>query len=351
MNQNENSREKNHPVVLIIDDMVINQMFLSSQLSALGVSSDAASGGMEGLKLYKDKEYDLVLLDKQMPDMDGFATFEKLKEIFGEEGRRVPVICETADESAEAAIALKEAGFDEVLVKPLDFMELHDMLKRQLGDRYTITEPEIIKTQKDKLQAEIELLPEWVRSMEELDIRYGLEHCGEDADEYMDALAIFAASVDDKAKDVRQYLEEGESGINVLRLHSLKSSARLIGALSLAEQAAALEFAGKVGNLGALRSGTEALISHYKELEEKLKQHLSGTDSAGKALPPISDQTLKDAFALLNKAIDEQNLKDVDMVISDLGEYSLKTEDAVRYQIIKRARRKEDWDVLKLIIE
>ena len=84
--------------VLIVDDMMINRMILSSLLSAGGVASDQAENGRECLEMCKKKDYDLILLDHRMPEPDGVDTFVALKEIFKKRGRSVPVICHTTDE-------------------------------------------------------------------------------------------------------------------------------------------------------------------------------------------------------------------------------------------------------------
>lgn len=340
---------QSRPRILIIDDMAINQVILSSQLGALQVETDCASSGEKGLELFRDNEYDLVLVDLHMPDMDGYATLAQLQTIFGEKGRKVPVICETADDAPEIADSLKEAGFAEVLVKPIDFGELHDMMVRCLGAKYIGTK-EPTEATAEEIEAAYAELPEWVKTLPGLDARYGLARCGGSAEDYLDALAIFAASIDEKAKNVRHYLEMGDDKINVLRLHSLKSSARLVGAVTLAEQAAALEMAGKVGNHASLESGVGALIAHYRQIEEPLKEHL-GTRSGTGALPPISDETLADTYDALYEAVYAKDDKNITTLLGALGEYDLGSKEAVRLEKLKIAERKKDYDAMRAIVE
>ncbi len=343
------SDNKAAPRILIIDDMAINQMLLSSQLGALGVETDVCSSGEIGLERYAHDEYDLILLDQHMPDMDGYETLERFKEIFKEQSKKVPVICETADDTEEAAIRLKEAGFDEVLVKPIDFGELHDMMVRHLGQGYLEGSTDQNQSESD-FESEYNKLPKWLHDIQGLDIEYGLKKCGGIASDYMDALSIFAASIDDKAKTVEHYLKADNEQIQILRIHSLKSSARLIGALTLAEQAAAMETAGKVGNTEALKSGTDNLIRHYRELEEQLKEHLGNGAGKGGVLPPISDETLHDNYTALNEAISSRSTEDVDSLLKSLGEYALSSGDAVLIERIRIARRKSDWDTMAGIL-
>ena len=344
------STDSNRPRILIIDDMAINQMLLSSQLEALDVEADVASSGENGIELYKKNHYDLILLDQIMPDMDGYETFAQLTDIFKAQGREVPVICETADDSDEAKTKLKEAGFAEVMIKPIDFGELHDMMVRQLGDSYKSVHQPVREATDEELEAAYQELPEWLHSIEGLDVRYGLKRCGGNASDYMDALAIFVASIDDKAKSVQHYLEADNERIQILRLHSLKSSSRLVGAVTLAEQAAALEAAGKVGNEKALKSGTETLIAHYREIEEQLKAHLGGNAKEAGILPPVSDETLHEIYAALADAVRADDGDNIDTLLRSLGEYALESADAVRLERLKIARRKMDKEVLQNIL-
>ncbi len=334
------------PRILVIDDMVVNQMLLSSQLGALNVETDVCSSGEQGVELFRNKHYDLILMDWHIPDMDGREAFSQLKELCKEQGHEVPVICETSDDSPETMERLKKEGFTEVLVKPVDFGELHDMMVRCLGDAYSPVAKPVEKEMKD-IEEAYERLPEWLTSMQGMDVRLGLANCGGDAWDYMDALAIFAASIDEKTKTVKRYLETENSRIEILRLHSLRCGALLVGAVTLAEQAAALEMAGKVGNDKALKTGTESLIAHYEELENSLKEHLGSGSGKKTALPPITEDVLADTYGALLDAVKQRDEESVDDLISSLQEYELGSKDVLRLESMRVARRRSDWDLLE----
>ncbi|MBR1628065.1 MAG: hypothetical protein IJ679_02215, partial [Lachnospiraceae bacterium] len=89
----------------------------------------------------------------------------------------------------------------------------------------------------------------------------------------------------------------------------------------------------------------------YQELEEQLKAHLGNRFGRTGKLPPISEETLQDTYHALLAVLDEKNDESVDTLIATLGEYELKSEDAVRLERIKIARRKSDWSTLKRILE
>lgn len=107
------------PCVLIVDDMRVNRTILSSLLASSGIASDLATSGRECLDLCRENDYDLILLDHRMPDMDGVDTLVLLKELFREKGQETPVICHTTEDARDNINLYKAAGFVEVLIKPI----------------------------------------------------------------------------------------------------------------------------------------------------------------------------------------------------------------------------------------
>ena len=122
--------EKNSARVLIIDDLPVNRMILSSLLASRGVVSDQADGGYACLDMVRNGhgDYDLILLDHRMPDLDGVDTLVQLKEIFKEQGRSIPVICHTTEDGRQNINLYKAAGFADVLIKPVDPEQLSEVI-------------------------------------------------------------------------------------------------------------------------------------------------------------------------------------------------------------------------------
>ncbi len=97
--------------MLIVDDMRINRIVLASILATHGITSDQAESGMECIDLCRDNDYDLILLDHRMPELDGVDTLVRLKEIFKERGRDIPIICHTSEEGRSNVNLYKAAIF------------------------------------------------------------------------------------------------------------------------------------------------------------------------------------------------------------------------------------------------
>ena len=248
--------------VLIVDDMRVNRMILSSLLASNGVLADLAESGEECLALCRENKYDLILLDHRMPGIDGVDTFVQLKEIFKEQGREVPVVCHTVEAAKDNINLYKAAGFADVLIKPIQPQRLSEVLMAYLPEG-SVEDSRKRDDEESKIKVELTKLPGWLSKVPGLDLSYGMGNC-ETADDYMDALAVFAASVTDKADEIERLLSEEDFSHYTLKVHSLKSMARLVGAVGLSDSAAELEAAGKSGDFEAIREKTPKLLSAYR---------------------------------------------------------------------------------------
>jgi len=258
--------------VLIVDDMPINRTILSSMLTNMGISCDLAGSGQECLDLCRTNSYDLILLDHRMPDMDGVDTLIQLKEIFLKTGAETPVICHTADEGRNYKNLYKAAGFADVLIKPADPGELMVLLMTYLPDGgFEIPADE---EKKKHIESELSSLPAWVKNISELDLNSGIEHCNT-ASDYLDTLAVFAGSIKEKSADIERFEKDENWPMYLLRVHSLKSVARLIGAVSVADKAADLEYAGLRQEYGLIHALTHPLLEEYSSMLPRLKPLLS----------------------------------------------------------------------------
>jgi PAS domain S-box-containing protein len=115
--------------VLLAEDNEINQLVAVDTLTTLGYATDIARNGLEALDLIATRAYAAVLMDCQMPKMDGFEATRELRR--REDGRRhLPVIAMTAGALAEDRQRCLDAGMDDYLAKPIDLAELRAVLER-----------------------------------------------------------------------------------------------------------------------------------------------------------------------------------------------------------------------------
>ncbi len=105
--------------VLVVEDNPVNQMVAVGLLEALGYAAETADDGLAALKLYDPLRHDLILMDVQMPRMDGLAATREVRSRF-DDGPRVPVIAMTAAAVPGERERCLEAGMDDFLTKPVD---------------------------------------------------------------------------------------------------------------------------------------------------------------------------------------------------------------------------------------
>jgi len=124
---------KLHGRVLVVEDQEINLAVAQGMLAALGVEAETAANGREGLERLGRESFDLVLMDCEMPVMDGLSATSELR-LSEAPGRRLPVIALTADATAEGRAACLAAGMDDYLAKPFTREALRAVLVRWLPE-------------------------------------------------------------------------------------------------------------------------------------------------------------------------------------------------------------------------
>ncbi len=118
--------------VLVVDDIATNRMVAASFLAATGTRVIEAVGGEDAIDKIAAGRIDLVFLDMNMPGMDGFETFRRIRAMGGW-AARIPVVAMTADVLAERRAQITAAGLDGFVAKPLSTDELHAVLTTHLG--------------------------------------------------------------------------------------------------------------------------------------------------------------------------------------------------------------------------
>ena len=118
--------------ILIVDDTKTNQRVGKEMLRKLGLQADLADNGSEALEAIASRQYDLVLMDCQMPVMDGYAATREIRVLEKSmgPGRRLPIVAVTAHALEGDRETCLQAGMDDYLTKPLIFSELESMLHR-----------------------------------------------------------------------------------------------------------------------------------------------------------------------------------------------------------------------------
>ncbi|MEW6593904.1 MAG: response regulator [Thermodesulfobacteriota bacterium] len=118
--------------ILVVEDNPVNQKLLSLMLQQFGYSSVIAGNGKTGLDEYLNGRFDLILMDIQMPVMDGFEATAAIRARENETGGHVPIIAVTAHVMPGYREKCLENGMDNYLAKPFKMQELKDIIAETL---------------------------------------------------------------------------------------------------------------------------------------------------------------------------------------------------------------------------
>ncbi len=119
--------------ILLVEDNPVNQIVAQRMLKTLAVQVTTAANGMEALERLAESSFDLVLMDCQMPVMDGFTASRRIRASEQASGKRLPIIALTANVMTEDRVECTAAGMDAHLAKPIDPVKLVEHLNRFLS--------------------------------------------------------------------------------------------------------------------------------------------------------------------------------------------------------------------------
>jgi PAS domain S-box-containing protein len=215
--------------VLVVEDNRVNQLVATGMLTALGHTTDTAEDGAAALALLERASYDLVLMDVQMPRMDGYEATRQLRVREGD-GERTLVIAMTANAVAGERERCLDAGMDDFLTKPVDLEHLTRTLARWFAGEGALD------------LSRLDLL----RDMDPDDTTY-LER----------VTARFGETTRAAAEDLREAVAAGDADCLRRHAHKLAGGAANVGAVEVASLARRLEAVGEAGTT----SGAAPLLS------------------------------------------------------------------------------------------
>lgn len=116
---------------LVADDYFVNQEVTQDILELMDVQVEIAENGAEAVQKYANGSFDVILMDIQMPELDGFQATKLIREAEAE-GRRTPIIALTANALCGDREKCLAAGMDDYITKPIEAMKLEAILKKYL---------------------------------------------------------------------------------------------------------------------------------------------------------------------------------------------------------------------------
>jgi CheY-like chemotaxis protein len=261
--------------LLLVEDNPINQQVATELLEQARFAVDIACNGREALDKLEHNKYDCVLMDVQMPVMDGYEATRRIRR--REQFRDLPVLAMTANATLEDREAAEAAGMNGHIAKPIDPRELFSNLLQWVspGDRELPQElPQEASAATSSLTNSDQALPEMLPG---IDVEVGLKSIGDNRKLFRKLLVEFREDHREDVGAIRKALKSDEAALARRLAHTIKGVAATIGAKELNAAAAALEAAIKAGT----SDGYESLITRLDNAMSPILEGLAAlTDSS-----------------------------------------------------------------------
>jgi PAS domain S-box-containing protein len=288
--------------ILLVEDNDINQQVARELLESAGFGVAVASNGHEALRVVQEQRFDLILMDIQMPGMDGFEATARLRAL--PEFINLPILAMTAHAMAGDKQKSLDAGMNDHVTKPIDPKELYAALVRWIDPSRVQAEPlgqaahshgqpdmgETMAATEEKR------LPE---TLEGIDIQGGLARVNGNRKLYHSLLVKFFASNHDAHARLNGLLENDALHDAQILVHTIKGVAGNIGASRLQNAAAEVE-----ARLGGKEVPSAALLANFKTELDSVMQSLGTLATRTSSPDPTRDPREKADPAILRETIE-----------------------------------------------
>jgi len=310
--------------ILLVEDNELNQQVVLGFLEDTKAQVDVANNGLVALEKLANKNYDLVLMDIQMPEMDGVTATQEIRK--QAKYKDLPIIAMTAHAMPDELNKCIEAGMNEYFTKPIDPNALFSLMARYLSNKIHshqqgIMQPELIQDDASKP------LMERITELGCLDSEQALAVMGGRNHIYEKLVIDFCTSTQGLNKQVQQVCQDKDFESLYRLVHSLKSNAAYIGAHKLSKLAAELESAitAQAENIFSL---LDTFITEHQRILDQLSQlkevQISRAENTTSSTP-INKELL---LVLLNSLIHllEEEDAEAEDLLPQLQEFTKGTE-------------------------
>lgn len=246
--------------VLLVEDDPVNQRVAESMLDRLDCSVVRADNGEDALRLVMAEPFDLILMDCEVPGLDGFQASKAIRAWEQPQSRRVPIVALTARASTEDRDHALRAGMDDFMAKPILIEDLEWMLERWLpnhregrGDSPAqAAPPGDSRAHPGEAGGDPGSGADGQDEVVVFDWDAALSRMGGDPDIFAQVFTLFRSGWEEIQRNVPAALENGDLAVVAAAAHRMKGSAGNLGAVRVGDLAGRLEEAARRGHDGDL---------------------------------------------------------------------------------------------------
>ena len=246
--------------VLVVDDSAMNRDLVERALRLEGATATLAADGQQAVQILRTRPqgFDAVLMDVQMPVMDGLCATRLIREELGL--LTLPIIAFTAGVRDDQQAAARAAGANDVLPKPMDLDQMAIVLATWIHPSPSATTTPAPVGAPTEMDDEFPDIPG-------IDRKRAAQRLGDDREMFLDLLKMFVAEYTDAVAQTRDDLAAGDRVKAARRMHTLRSSAGFLCALDLMDAAGDLEDAIDAGD-DSIEPALHALGAQLQDLLE-----------------------------------------------------------------------------------
>ena len=265
--------------LLVAEDNIVNQKVAIKILEKLGHRADILGNGREAVEALEKHQYPLVLMDIQMPEMDGFAATGAIRAKEKLLGYRPVIVAMTAHAMDGDRQQCLDGGMDDYVSKPVRKDELEKVLDRWL----TVQETGAVSLPADTAPGTVD--EAWVGNSRELDLSAAAEDMCLDLEEYAELLSGFIEDAATRLVALADGLRDDDREIIENQAHAIKGSALNLRLNSMGETAAELEKAAKAGE-DLSEYQTNGLEEALEQAKAALQRYEEANAPHADAIPP-----------------------------------------------------------------